>query len=60
MKHDFQVMTWPDDTYDEYRRSSDFFKRHLSPGLNLPSVQAIREAVGNKLQVTSEFQPAVS
>ena len=44
-------MTWPDATYEEYRKSSDFFKKHLSPGLNLPSLSAIKSALPSSLTV---------
>jgi cyclopropane-fatty-acyl-phospholipid synthase len=49
-------MTWPDDTYDEYRKSSDFFKKHLSPGLNLPSIQAIKQAMSKDLEVVINYK----
>jgi len=39
-----QVITMPDDRYDEYRKSSDFIKEYIFPGGCTPSLSAIVNA----------------
>lgn len=39
-----QVITIPHDRYGQYRRSSDWIRKHIFPGGHLPSLEAIREA----------------
>ena len=36
-----QVITMPDERYEEYCRSSDFIREHIFPGGHLPSVGAM-------------------
>ena len=39
-----QVITEPDERYDEYCASSDFIREHIFPGGHLPSMGAMVEA----------------
>ncbi|PKN04841.1 MAG: SAM-dependent methyltransferase [Deltaproteobacteria bacterium HGW-Deltaproteobacteria-9] len=40
-----QVITIPDQSYENYRRTSDWIKKYIFPGGHLPSVTALAEAV---------------
>ena len=40
-----QVITIPNERYHQYRRSSDWIRKHIFPGGHLPSVEAMRTAV---------------
>ncbi len=40
-----QVITIPDQSYENYRRASDWIKKYIFPGGHLPSVTALSEAV---------------
>ncbi|KAI1697186.1 mycolic acid cyclopropane synthetase domain-containing protein [Ditylenchus destructor] len=40
-----------DEEYDRYRNSSDFIKKHIFPGCNVPSVGAIRNALPECLKI---------
>lgn len=40
-----QVITFPDQGYDAYRKSTDFIRRHVFPGGHLPSLQAMHNAL---------------
>ena len=39
-----QVITEPDERYEEYCASSDFIREHIFPGGHLPSMGAMVEA----------------
>jgi cyclopropane-fatty-acyl-phospholipid synthase len=39
-----QVITFPDQGYDQYRRSSDWIRKYIFPGGHLPSLQAMVNA----------------
>lgn len=41
-----QVITTPEERYEEYRRSTDFIKEYIFPGCCCPSLQAVVEAAG--------------
>ena len=40
-----QVITIPDQSYENYRRTSDWIKKYIFPGGHLPSVTAMSQAV---------------
>jgi len=40
-----QVITIPDQRYEDYRRTSDWIKKYIFPGGHLPSVTALAETV---------------
>jgi cyclopropane-fatty-acyl-phospholipid synthase len=40
-----QVITMPEERYDEYRRSSDFIKEYIFPGGCLPSFSTLTSAM---------------
>lgn len=40
-----QVITIPDQRYDDYRRGADFIRRHIFPGGHLPSLTALCQAM---------------
>jgi len=40
-----QVITIPDQSYESYRRKSDWIKKYIFPGGHLPSVTALTAAV---------------
>ena len=40
-----QVITIPHERYDQYRRSSDWIRKHIFPGGHLPSMEAMQKAV---------------
>lgn len=42
-----QVITIPHNRYHQYRRSSDWIRKHIFPGGHLPSLEAMQEAVQN-------------
>lgn len=39
-----QVITCPDSTYNSYRHSMDFIRKHIFPGGHLPSLGALQQA----------------
>ena len=41
-----QVITMPDERYESYRRGVDWIQKHIFPGGHLPSLGALREAMG--------------
>ena len=41
-----QTLTMPDDRYDAYRRSVDWMQTYVFPGSHIPSLGAIRAALG--------------
>lgn len=43
-----QVITLPDKRYRQYRRSSDWIRKHIFPGGHLPSLGALEDAVRSK------------
>lgn len=43
-----QVITIPDQIYDNYRRGTDFIRRHIFPGGHLPSLQAMQNAISRR------------
>ncbi|MCJ7499729.1 cyclopropane-fatty-acyl-phospholipid synthase family protein, partial [bacterium] len=49
----FQVITIPHKRYGEYRRSSDWIRKHIFPGGHLPSLKAIRDAVERSSTLTT-------
>lgn len=42
-----QVITIPDQSYESYRRKSDWIKKYIFPGGHLPSVTSLSQAVTN-------------
>lgn len=40
-----QVITYPDQQYDRYRRGCDWIQKHIFPGGHLPSVSAMADAM---------------
>ncbi|MBN1586743.1 MAG: DUF1365 family protein [Candidatus Omnitrophica bacterium] len=44
----FQVITMPDERYEDYRASSDWIQKHIFPGGHLPSLGAISEALARE------------
>ena len=55
-----QVITEPDERYEEYCASSDFIREHIFPGGHLPSMGAMVEAARpTQLQARSLSSPAV-
>lgn len=40
-----QVITFPDQGYDRYRRSTDWIRKHVFPGGHLPSLGALQRAM---------------
>ncbi|MDD4996720.1 MAG: DUF1365 family protein [Syntrophales bacterium] len=47
-----QTITIPDERYDEYRRGTDWIRKHIFPGGHLPSQGAIRTAVADGASLT--------
>jgi cyclopropane-fatty-acyl-phospholipid synthase len=43
-----QVITIPEQRYDDYRRRPDFIQRYIFPGGHLPSLEAMCEAMGDR------------
>ena len=55
-----QVITEPDERYEEYCASSDFIREHIFPGGHLPSMGAMVEAARpTQLQARSQGSPAM-
>eukprot|EP00123_Amoebidium_parasiticum_P018410 comp24195_c0_seq1/m.44384 comp24195_c0_seq1/g.44384 ORF comp24195_c0_seq1/g.44384 comp24195_c0_seq1/m.44384 type:complete len:1242 (-) comp24195_c0_seq1:1315-5040(-) len=44
-KASIQVIIMPDESYDEYCRTSDFIRKHIFPGGHLPCIGAIKDAL---------------
>lgn len=40
-----QVITFPEDGYETYKRDTDWIQKHIFPGGHLPSIRAILDAV---------------
>lgn len=52
-----QVITIPHERYHQYRRSSDWIRKHIFPGGHLPSLKAIEDAVErNSTLATTKVQ----
>lgn len=52
-----QVITIPHERYGEYRRSSDWIRKHIFPGGHLPSLEVLRDAVkSNSTLVTTRVE----
>jgi cyclopropane-fatty-acyl-phospholipid synthase len=49
-----QVITIPDQRYDEYRRGADFIRRHIFPGGHLPSLSALCQAMTSSSSLVVE------
>jgi cyclopropane-fatty-acyl-phospholipid synthase len=47
-----QVITIDDDNYDDYRRSSDWIRKHIFPGGHLPSVAVMQAIVRQHTSMT--------
>lgn len=43
-----QVITLPDQLYENYRHGSDYIRRYIFPGGHLPSLQAIQNAISRR------------
>jgi len=49
-----QVITIPDERYEEYRKETDWIQKHIFPGGFVPSLKAIREAVAKNSSLVEE------
>ncbi|MBP7341103.1 MAG: cyclopropane-fatty-acyl-phospholipid synthase [Smithellaceae bacterium] len=49
-----QVITIPDQSYENYRRTSDWIKKYIFPGGHLPSVTALSSAVTKNTSLLME------
>ena len=49
-----QVITIPEQRYDNYRRRPDFIQRYIFPGGHLPSLEAMTESMGEHTQLFVE------
>ena len=49
-----QVITIPEQRYDNYRRRPDFIQRYIFPGGHLPSLEAMCESMGDHSQLYVE------
>ncbi|WP_052668262.1 SAM-dependent methyltransferase [Nitriliruptor alkaliphilus] len=49
-----QVITIPEQRYDDYRRRPDFIQRYIFPGGHLPSLEAISGAMGSNSELYVE------
>jgi cyclopropane-fatty-acyl-phospholipid synthase len=49
-----QVITIPDERYEQYRKETDWIQKHIFPGGFIPSVQSIREAVAKNTSLVEE------
>lgn len=49
-----QVITIPDERYEQYREETDWIQKHIFPGGFIPSVQAIREVVAKNTSLVEE------
>ncbi len=47
-----QVITIPDDRYENYRLNCDFIQKHIFPGGHLPSLEALKESIGRASRFT--------
>ncbi len=57
-----QTITYPDQAYDRYKKSTDWIKKHIFPGGHLPSLQIIHEIVerDTSLKITSQHSIGLS
>lgn len=49
-----QAITVPDNRYEAYRRGTDWIRKHIFPGGNLPSLAVIREIVSARTSLVIE------
>lgn len=49
-----QVITIPDERYEQYREETDWIQKHIFPGGFIPSVRAIREVVVKNTSLVEE------
>jgi len=49
-----QVITFPDYGYDEYRKGSDWIRKHIFPGGHLPCLSALAVAMRNRSRLGIE------
>jgi len=45
-----QAITYPDDQYDDYRKRTDFIRKHIFPGGHLPSLKVISDILSSSTQ----------
>lgn len=49
-----QVITTPEERYEEYRHSSDFIKEYIFPGCCVPSLSALTAAMSESSALSVE------